>query len=136
MERIVVSAASDAATRAAYPAIPAGVRIFGPWDALTSLDNGGERLTLKDANGVVVCSVNYGDEGRWPIAPDGTGHSLVLVDENRAIDDWRVWRASTNNGGSPGLADPAPPATGLALNEIHFRNADGHVDWIEVRNVR
>ncbi len=134
LERIIVSAAGDAATRSAYPAIPAGVRIFGPWDALTSLDNGGERVTLKDKNGVVMTTVNYGDEGRWPISPDGTGHSLVLADENRAIDDWRVWRASTNNGGSAGLADPAPPATGLALNEIHFRNADGHVDWIEVRN--
>ena len=134
MERIIVSAASDAATRAAYPSIPAGVRIFGPWDALASLDNGGERVTLTDKNGVVIATVNYGDEGHWPVTPDGTGHSLVLVDENRAIDDWRVWRASTNNGGSPGLADPAPPATGLALNEIHFRNADGHVDWIEVRN--
>ncbi len=59
----------------------------------------------------------------------------MLADENRAIDDWRVWRASTNNGGSLGLADPAPPATGLALNEFHFRSADGHVDWIEVRNL-
>ena len=134
MERIIVSAASEAATRAAYPSIPAAVRILGPWVALTSLDNGGERVTLKDKNGVIVTTVTYGDEGRWPVAADGTGHSLVLADENRAIDDWRVWRASTNNGGSPGLADPALPATGLALNEVHFRQADGHVDWIEIRN--
>ncbi len=133
-ERIILSAASDAATRAAYPAIPATVRIFGPWDPLTTLDNGGETVTLQDKNGVIVCTVSYGDEGRWPVAADGTGHSLVLADENRAIDDWRVWRASTNKGGSPGLADPALPATGLALNEFHFRAADGHVDWIEIRN--
>ncbi len=63
-ERIIVSAASDAATRAAYPSIPAPVQIFGPRDALTSLDNGGERVTLKDVNGVIVCTVNYGDQGR------------------------------------------------------------------------
>ena len=134
MERILVSAADDAATRAAYPSIPGTVRIFGPWDALTSLDNGGECVTLKDGNGVIVCTVNYGDEGRWPVAPDGTGHSLVLADENRAIDDWRVWRASANNGGSPGLADAVPAAAGLVLNEFHFRTVDGHVDFIEVRN--
>ncbi len=134
MERIIVSAASDAVTRAAYPSIPVNVRIFGPWDGLASLDNGGERVTLKDKNDVIVCTVKYADSGRWAVAADGTGHSLVLADENRAIDDWRVWRASTNNGGSAGLADPALPAAGLVLNELHFRTADGHVDWIEVRN--
>src|SRR5688500_6470555 len=30
-ERILFSSATDAETRAAYPAIPAGARIFGPW---------------------------------------------------------------------------------------------------------
>lgn len=134
LERIIVSSATDAVTRAAYPSIPSTVRIFGPWDSLTSLDNGGERVTLKDKNGVIITTVSYGDEGRWPMTADGTGHSLVLADENRAIDDWRVWRASTNLGGSPGIADPALPATGLELNEVHFRAADGHVDWIEIRN--
>ncbi len=132
-ERIIISSATDAATRAAYPSIPAAVRIFGPWSALTSLSNSGDKVTLKDRNGVVVCTVTYSDGGLWPISPDGTGHSLVLADENRGIDDYRVWRASTNNGGSPGIADPALPATGLALNEFHFA-ADGRVDWVELRN--
>jgi hypothetical protein len=131
MERIVVSAASDAATRAAYPTIPANVRVFGPWTG--SLDNAGERVTLQDKNNVIVCTVNYGDRGHWPRAADGPGHSLVLADENRPIDDWRVWRASTNNVGSAGIADPAPPAQPLKLNEAHF-TAASHIDWIELRN--
>lgn len=132
-ERILVSSADAAATRAAYPTIPATVRIFGPWTG--SLDNAGETVTVRDKNDVIVCTLGYRDEGKWPIAPDGTGHSLVLNDENRAIDDWRVWRASTNNGGSPGAADPARPAAGILLNEVHFDPGTGRVDWVELVNV-
>ena len=131
MERIVVSAASEATTRIAYPTIPPNVRVFGPWTG--SLDNAGERVTLMDKNNVIVCTVDYEDSGHWPRAADGPGHSLVLANENRAIDDWRVWRASTNNGGSAGIADPAPVAQPLRLNEAHFTPAS-HSDWIELRN--
>lgn len=130
-ERILFSAADDATTRAAYPGIPAGVRIFGPWTG--SLDNTGERITLQDKNGVIAVTLDYGDAGDWPVQADGAGHSLVLADNLRAPDDWRVWRASTNRNGSPGVADPALPAGGLALNEAHF-TAAAHVDWVEVRN--
>ena len=130
-ERILFSSADDATTRAAYPGIPPTVRIFGPWTG--ALDNNGERITLKDKNGVIVCTLNYGDSGKWPVQADGPGHSLVLSDANRAPGDWRYWRASVNRNGSPGLADPAAPAAGIALNELHFA-ASPTVDWIEVRN--
>ena len=133
-EKILISSASDAATRAAYPGIPGGVRIFGPWGATTSLDNNGERITVKDKNGVVVCTVNYSDGGKWAVSPDGAGHSLVLADPDQAIDDWRVWRASANRLGSPGVADPAAPTAGLAINEVHFSTVTGRVDWVELRN--
>ena len=130
-ERIIFSAADDATTRAAYPGIPALVRIFGPWIGV--LDNNGEQITLKDRNGVVAATLDYGDSGKWPVQADGTGHSLVLADNLRAMDDWRVWRASTARHGSAGVADPAVPAAGLALNEFHF-TAASHVDWVEFRN--
>ncbi len=130
-ERIIFSSADAATTRAAYPGIPTGVRIFGPWTG--TLDNGGERITLQDKNGVIAATLDYRDSGRWPVQADGAGHSLVLADNLRAADDWRVWRASTNRHGSPGLADPAVPAVGLALNELHF-NPSVRVDWVEFRN--
>jgi hypothetical protein len=131
-ERIIVSSADAATTRAAYPTIPANVRIFGPYAG--ALDNAGETVTLHDKNGVVLATLSYRDEGKWPVTPDGTGHSLVLADENGSHDDWRIWRASRNNGGSPGVADPAPLAAGIALNEVSFRSADGRVEWVEIRN--
>jgi hypothetical protein len=133
-ERILISSADAGVLRSAYPSIPANVRIFGPWQASTTLDNAGETITLKDKNGVIMCELSYKDEGKWSIAPDGTGHSLVLADENRVIDDWRVWRSSVNIGGSPGAAEPASPALSFQLNELGFRDLDGRVEWVEVRN--
>ena len=102
-ERIVISAASEATTRAAYPAIPAGVRVLGPW--VGGLNNDGERVTLSDKNGVAVCTVDYGGGGRWPAAADGTGHTLVLRNPNQGADDFRNWRASQFAGGTPGYSE-------------------------------
>ncbi len=101
-ERIVVSSADPATTRAAYPAIPPFIRVFGPWSATTQLDNAGDHIILEDATGARLCELNYGDGGKWPVAGDGTGHSIVVVNPNRKIDDWRNWRLSPRNGGSPG----------------------------------
>jgi hypothetical protein len=133
-EKILVSSASPAVTRTAYPGIPAGVRIFGPWNPASSLSNSGEAVTLKDKNSVLVCTVNYSDGGKWAVAPDGAGHSLVLADEDKTIDDWRVWRSSVNRLGSPGIADPAAPAAGLAIHEVYFSPLTGRVEWVELRN--
>lgn len=104
LERIVVSAADAATTRAAY-GIAANVRVFGPWTG--ALDNNGERVTLSDKNGVIVASVRYGEGGLWPKAADGAGHSLVLRNENNEPDEFRNWRASTGRDGSPGVTEPA-----------------------------
>jgi hypothetical protein len=102
LERIVVSAADPETTRTAYE-IPPGVRIFGPWTG--ALNNAGERVTLHDKNGSLVCTVDFKDGNRWPKAADGTGHSLVLSNENRQIDDFRVWKASNYAGGTPGTTE-------------------------------
>ena len=106
-ERIILSSAQEATTRAAYPGIPANVRVFGPFNG--ALANEGEEVTLSDRNGVPICTVKYRDESPWPKAADGTGHSLLLRNENRMIDDFRVWSASFRSGGSPGLPDTVPP---------------------------
>ncbi len=103
-ERILLSSKSAADTRIDYPNIPVNVRIFGPWTG--SLDNAGETVTIKNKNGARLNVLNYGDSGReWPAAPDGTGHSLVVINENRQVDDWHNWKASATQGGTPGAAD-------------------------------
>src|SRR4051794_34536066 len=102
-ERIVLCGESPEKLRAAYQ-IPEGVRIYGPWTG--RLDNGGERITLKDKNDGLVCTVRYGTHGHWPLAAAGAGHALVLKDPNKGLDDWRNWTASRIRGGAPGRAAP------------------------------
>ena len=135
-ERIVLSGGDASATRAAYN-LPPSLRIFGPWSG--KLANAGERVTVKDKNGVVVATVKYGTRGRWPAAADGTGHSLVLLDVNGCSDDWRNWgpsaapRAVAGQGAAPAFPAAGRSALPLRLNEIHFQGSNS-VDWVELFN--
>jgi hypothetical protein len=47
-------------------------------------------------------SVTYSDTSPWPVAADGTGPSLELIDAEGELNDPANWRASQQNGGSPG----------------------------------
>ncbi|RME92379.1 MAG: lamin tail domain-containing protein, partial [Verrucomicrobia bacterium] len=101
-ERIVLSGADPETTRTAY-GIPSTVRIYGPWKG--DLSNAGETLVLRDEIGTVLCRVSWSDRSPWPVEADGAGHSLTLRHPDRAIDDWRNWRASRRRLGTPG-AEP------------------------------
>ena len=103
-ERIVLSSATEAATRAAYPGIPLAVRVFGPWTGL--LDNNGDTITLTDAAGAQVVALHYGDRGHWSRAADGAGHALEVINKDRPIDDWRNWRVGNLRLGTPGTVEP------------------------------
>ncbi|NBV23627.1 MAG: lamin tail domain-containing protein [Proteobacteria bacterium] len=126
-ERIVISSATPDATRAAYTNLPTNVRVFGPW--VGNLVPTGDRIALLDKNGTVVCQVRYGDRGPWSPAANGTGHTLVLRDSNRKVDDARNWTVSAQPLGTPGFdprlsAEPAarspeavPATPGLRLTD-------------------
>lgn len=90
-ERIILSSKDAATTRSEY-GIPGTTRVFGPWTG--SLSNGGETITMEDINGIVMGTVTYKNNGRWPKAADGTGHSLMIINENADPDDWHNWAAS------------------------------------------
>ncbi|MDB6055526.1 MAG: CotH protein [Verrucomicrobiales bacterium] len=80
-----------AAFGSAYP----GVAAFGQYNG--SLSNGGETLSLIKPGSpeTVVSKVRFNDKSPWPVAADGTGASLQLLDLNQ--DGSRVgnWTAST-----------------------------------------
>ncbi len=123
-ERIILSAGPPVATRAAY-GVPDTVRIFGPWEG--KLNNDGERVTVADKNGVTVCTVKYGVAEPWPLVT--AGHSLVLLDPNGRVDDWRNWTVSASLRTTPGArTEPAPRVattlrsvqTNIVINEIMF----------------
>ncbi len=46
--------------------------------AIRFLKNGGERITLRDKNGTLVCTVEYNDRGRWSPAADGAGYGFRI----------------------------------------------------------
>ena len=125
-ERIVLSGADVASTRSAY-AIPAAVRVFGPWQG--DLANDGERITLEDKNGVIVCTVLYNDRGKWSPAADGAGHSLVLRSPNQSVDDWRNWTVSSRAGGTPGTEPVASAETPVTNPEVNLSSGIAVVNY-------
>ena len=90
----------EEAFRERYPEVEAA-RIVGAYGADSRLSNGGERLTLVDANNQVLDHVSYEDGGDWPAAADGGGVSLVRVDPS-AGSGAENWRVSLEMGGTPG----------------------------------
>ena len=71
------------------------------------LDNGGERITLIDAQGEIIESFKYDDKEPWYESSDGDGPSLVRIDPKSIFDPNlnTSWRSSANDGGNPGTFD-------------------------------
>jgi len=74
----------------------AGLRIAGEYSG--SLANGGEPITLAG-----ITTLTYNDDFPWPESTDGGGRSLVFTNGDPSSPD--SWRASANDGGSPGGSD-------------------------------
>ena len=117
-ERILVSNVDESTLRTAY-SIPGETRIFGPYTG--SLDNAGETVSLSDKNGTVMTTLTYDDSGKWPVAPDGTGHTLTRINPNLSNAGWRNWTKSEAPGGTPGSGRPSDgdlPTTTTRVVEI------------------
>jgi hypothetical protein len=84
-----------------------GLPVAGEWEFGDSLSNGGEQLTLANGDGEPVRDFVYDDVFPWPVAADGSGASMQLIDPYSAPDHalGANWRASSVAGGSPGFAD-------------------------------
>ena len=106
---------------------PSGVKVFGPWSG--SLPNDGARITVRDKNGVQVCTLGYDDRGKWPVAADGTGHTLVLQNPDLVVDDWRNWSFSKRPGGTPGGDPVVSVETPVASPEVNLSSGIVLVDY-------
>ncbi len=84
-----------------------GHPVAGVWDALDNLSNAGEQIKLSFGGGISIHDFIYDDVSPWPVAADGSGRSLVLIDPLGAPDHALAtsWRASDLAVGSPGLPD-------------------------------
>jgi hypothetical protein len=91
---------------------------------------------LLNAAGAVLLEMKYEDDGPWPFAPDGLGHSLVLKHGSYGERDPRAWDASVLRGGSPGAPEPSPAKdyAGLVINEFLAHTDLPQVDFVELYN--
>jgi len=109
----------------------------GVWSG--GLKNDGERLTLSDAAGVEIFSVDYSNGGLWDSAADGQGRTLVLADpagtpRDQIRKSYR-WVGSASFGGSPNGVDAGgTPPPGIVINEVLAHTDLPQKDSIELHN--
>ena len=87
----------------------------GPW--IGRLKNSGETIELRDAAGLVVTAVDYGEGFPWPTAPRGGGPSMELLHPSLDPSLGASWRRSPAvptpaavNASKLATAAAAPPA--------------------------
>ena len=112
--------------------------VMGPWVGATTNGLPGDSGTvrLRNRQGAVLLEVPYEDKSPWPIAADGTGHSLVLSRASYGEQSVLAWATSDTIDGSPGRAEPvsADPMGSVVINEF-LANSDAPLeDYIELYN--
>jgi hypothetical protein len=126
---VIVIASSGGRTAFAqrYPGVTVAAYFSG-----ASLNNGGERLTLKDRLGNIIASVDYHDDRGWPIEADGSGYTLELANRELDPNSPASWRKSKALFGSPGVYEE-PSVANVVLNEVV--PIDGATPaWVEIYN--
>jgi len=113
-----------------------GRNIAGQYDG--SLDNAGEKIRLKDANGTNILDFDYKDG--WRDITDGGGYSLTIINPaDSNVNHWGnkdYWRSSAYINGSPGWDDSniVPNPGAIVINEVMSHSHAEASDWIELRN--
>ena len=118
---------------AALPAATGATHVLGPFEG--RLANEGERLELRNQNGRLMDEVRYGIEGRWPVAPTGSGVTLAKRVPGLGSPEPESWSHSRQIGGKPGAANlPSvlPTLPGIRFNELSSPRARPF--WIELAN--
>ncbi|MDB4798826.1 CotH kinase family protein, partial [Verrucomicrobia bacterium] len=76
---------------------------------MNRLSNSGEQLTLVDATGQEMASLEWSDRFPWPVSADGRGYSLLPIGQNRMdLSVASHWRSSATVGGNPASNDSVP----------------------------
>jgi len=78
---------------AIHPGVNNYIGEFGFEPRGFGLSGGGELITLKNANGVLIDEVDYDDNSPWPSAADGDGPTLQLIGPNLNNALAQSWQA-------------------------------------------
>ena len=122
-----------------YPSLPAGCRVFGPWDndsktnAVAKLANEGDVVDVK-IKGEGDVSAAFSNNPPWPSLANGNGRTLVYRGSGNEADP-NSWGASAVANGNPCSGDDQVlDASAIRLNEIKpfvLGTSDG---WVELYN--
>ncbi len=95
-----------------------------------------ETLELFDEQGALLLTVPFSNIYPWPVAADGTGHSIVLASPTYGEGDPRAWDISDVEGGSPGQMDGFTPSPlrSVVINEYLAHTDPPEYDYIELYN--
>jgi hypothetical protein len=106
-----------------------------------SLSDGYGNLVLLGNSGNQIDRVDYNSRYWWPEEPDGSGPSLELHDIKLENMISTSWRASYEDGGTPGRDNKVTLAGKLFINEFLAGNSSTNADengeyddWIEIFN--
>jgi hypothetical protein len=125
----LVIAAAPADVQSVY----AITNVLGPY---TGNLKKSETLQLLDEQGAVLLTVPYSNVYPWPVATDGTGHSLVLAKPTYGEGDPRAWDISDVVGGSPGQMEAFRPSPlrNVVINEFLAYTDPPDYDYLELYN--
>ncbi|HAB15442.1 MAG TPA: hypothetical protein DCE44_03220, partial [Verrucomicrobiales bacterium] len=102
-----------------------------------SLSNSDGTVRLLSERGAVYLEIPYQDKPPWPLAADGSGHSLALVRPSYGENDPHAWAASARLGGSPGAWEfvSSSPRRRVVINEILTRRSSSGIEpFVELYN--
>ena len=105
--------------------------VLGPYTG--SLKKAGT-IQLLDEAGAVLLTVPYANVSPWPVAADGTGHSLVLGWPSYGEADPHAWDISDVVGGSPGQDEGyvTSPLRNVMIDEFLAHTDLPDVDYIKL----
>ena len=108
--------------------------VLGPFTG--RLNNAGDNVRIVNAAGATRCEVEYEPDAPWPVAADGSGHSMVLARPSYGEDDPRAWAASERIGGTPGQVDAVwpIPLKAVVINEFLAHTDEPVQDFVELYN--
>ena len=73
--------------------------VVGPYTGF--LDGSGERVTLVSHVGIREQSLRYRVKGKWPTAPDGTGHTLAIRNVHFDSSEPESWSSARRSAMAP-----------------------------------
>ena len=88
----------EVATGGVFPFTPDYDGSWAGW----AYGNTTDKVRLYNAAGILIDIVNYTDSSPWPSAPDGNGPTLSLAQTNLDNSVPTNWKASNQDGGTPG----------------------------------